>query len=237
MRYGTHQNTVQPSRKRKRFAPTGDENTMTQLRSSLTITAAVLIGAVWLSGCATNKYVDQHVGAVQGQVDGLKGDVSGLHGELNGVNGRLKDHDARLAGLDQTTRDALARAEAAGKLAEGKFAYSMVMSDDTAKFRTNAAKLSPEAEAKLTDFAGKLKADNKSVYVEIQGYTDGTGSDAKNLKLGSDRAEAVRRFLNKQGIALNRMSTISYGSDNPVASNHTRKGRAQNRRVVLIVLQ
>jgi outer membrane protein OmpA-like peptidoglycan-associated protein len=57
-----------------------------------------------------------------------------------------------------------------------------------------------------------------------------------NLELGEARAEAVRRFLSKQGIALNRMSTISYGEEDPVAKNTSRKGRAQNRRVVVVVL-
>ena len=57
-----------------------------------------------------------------------------------------------------------------------------------------------------------------------------------NYKLGEERAEAVRRYLNQHGVALNRIGTISYGADAPVAPNTTRDGRKQNRRVVLIVL-
>ena len=57
------------------------------------------------------------------------------------------------------------------------------------------------------------------------------------MQLVDQRAEAVRRFLSMQGVALNRMSTISYGPDNPVAPNDTRAGRAQNRRVVVVVLE
>jgi len=89
---------------------------------------------------------------------------------------------------------------------------------------------------KLTEFAEKLKGENKNVYLEIQGHTDSSGPDMYNLELGEARAEAVRRFLSKQGIALNRMSTISYGEEDPVAKNTSRKGRAQNRRVVVVVL-
>ena len=70
----------------------------------------------------------------------------------------------------------------------------------------------------------------------MQGHTDATGSPEGNIRLGTDRAEAVRRYLNKQGVALNRMATISYGEDEPVAPNNTREGRAQNRRVAIIVL-
>jgi peptidoglycan-associated lipoprotein len=54
--------------------------------------------------------------------------------------------------------------------------------------------------------------------------------------LGEARAETVRRYLNKQGVALNRMSTISYGKAEPVESNKTRDGRSKNRRVVVVVL-
>ena len=125
---------------------------------------------------------------------------------------------------------------AAGKLAEGKFLYSMVLSDDSVKFPADGTQLSSEAQTRLQDFVQKLKGDNKNVYLEIQGHTDATGPKQVNLKLGEERAEAVRRFMNEQGVALNRMATISYGPDQPVASNKTRAGRAQNRRVVVIVL-
>ena len=61
-------------------------------------------------------------------------------------------------------------------------------------------------------------------------------ADQINERLGQERAEAVRRFLSDQGIALNRMATISYGAAKPVAPNNTREGRAQNRRVAIMVL-
>lgn len=112
----------------------------------------------------------------------------------------------------------------------------MVLSDDSVKFPVNRAKLSPEAQTRLLDFVQKLKGDNKNVYLEIQGHTDDTGSQPINMKLGEARAEAVRLFMNQQGVALNRMATISYGDGAPVASNKTRDGRAQNRRVVVVVL-
>jgi peptidoglycan-associated lipoprotein len=193
------------------------------------IAGAALLGALWLGGCATQDYVDKHVNDVQGQVTGLQGQVSG-------VQGQVQSQQARLDQLDKTTREAMARAEAAGKLAEGKFLYQMVLSDDSVKFPVDSSKLSPEAQTRLTDFAQKLVAENKPVYVEIQGHTDATGSATQNMRLGQDRAEAVRLFLNLKGVPLNRMSTISYGQTSPVAPNNTRAGRAQNRRVVVIVM-
>ena len=183
---------------------------------------AALMGALWLGGCATEDYVNKHVAVVQGQV--------------SDVQGQQQTQATRLDQLDQTTREAMQRAEAAGKLAEGKFLYSMVLSDDSVKFPTDSSQLSPEAQTRLMDFVSKLKGDNKNVYLEIQGHTDSTGPKPLNLRLGEERAEAVRLFMNRQGVPLNRMATISYGPDVPVAPNTTREGRAQNRRVVLIVM-
>ncbi len=192
------------------------------IMDKLKILGAALGGALLLSGCATEDYVNKHVNTVQGQVTDLSGQVS--------------NQQAELAKLDSNTREAMERAEAAGKLAEGKFLYSMVLSDDSVKFPTNGAELSQEAQTRLMDFVSKLKADNKNVYIEIQGHTDTTGSKADNMKLGEERAEAVRLFFNQQGVPLNRMSTISYGDTSPVAPNNTKEGRAQNRRVVVIVM-
>jgi outer membrane protein OmpA-like peptidoglycan-associated protein len=156
--------------------------------------------------------------------------------KLQGTQSQVDQQGQHLGELDQTTQDALNRANAAHKLAEGKFLYSLVLSDDSVKFPTDGSQLSPEAETRLTDLANKLKSDNRNVYLEIQGHTDSRGGKALNMQLGEQRAEAVRLFMNKQGVALNRMATISYGDTSPVAPNDTREGRAQNRRVVVIVL-
>ena len=186
------------------------------------IATAIAVSAISLGGCATKDYVNEHVAAVDAKVQTTQGQVD--------------QHQTHLAQLDQTTKEALDRATAAGKLAEGKFLYSMVLSDDSVKFPVDSSKLSPEAQERLTAFADKLKNDNRNVYLEIQGHTDARGPDAINTQLGEKRAEAVRLFMNQHGVPLNRMSTISYGKQDPVADNKTRTGRAQNRRVVLIVM-
>jgi Outer membrane protein and related peptidoglycan-associated (lipo)proteins len=141
-----------------------------------------------------------------------------------------------LARLDKTSREAYERAEAAGKLAEGKFLYNVTLQDDGYKFKLNKYALSDEEKGKLMDFANKLKSDNRNVYIEIQGHTDATGTADYNMTLGEERAEAVRLFLNEQGVALNRMNTISYGETAPVSDNKTKAGRAQNRRVNIVVM-
>jgi outer membrane protein OmpA-like peptidoglycan-associated protein len=197
-----------------------------KLKSSAWMLSLALIGAVGLSGCATNSYVKKKVGYAS----------TAANAKIAAADNRLDQDDSKLTDLDKTSRDALERATAAGKLAEGKFLYTMVLSDDSVKFPLDSSKLSSEAETRLSDFVQKLKTENKNVYLEIQGHTDATGSKDLNMKLGEQRAEAVRLFMNQQGVPLNRMSTISYGADSPVAPNKTREGRAQNRRVVLVVM-
>jgi outer membrane protein OmpA-like peptidoglycan-associated protein len=198
-------------------------------KSALSAAAALAIGALSLGGCATEDYVNKHVAVVDQKEQATETQVQTTQGQVD-------QQQQHLGQLDQATQDALNRATAAGKLAEGKFLYSMVLSDDSVKFPTDSSKLSPEAQQRLMDFIQKLKGDNHNVYLEIQGHTDSTGPEPVNQKLGEDRAEAVRLFMNQQGVALNRMSTISYGAKDPVADNKKKDGRAQNRRVVLIVM-
>jgi len=195
---------------------------MQRVRPVILAAAAIAVSAFSLGGCATEDYVNKQTGAVDAKVQATQNQVD--------------QHQAHLTRLDQTTQDALNRANAAGKLAEGKFLYSMVLSDDSVKFPTDSSKLSKEAQDRLLAFVEKLKNDNRNVYLEIQGHTDSTGSESTNQRLGEDRADAVRLFMNEHGVALNRMATISYGEKDPVASNKTTQGRAQNRRVVLIVM-
>ena len=195
---------------------------MQRIRPAIFAAAALTVTALSLGGCATEDYVDKHVATVDAKAQATQSQVD--------------QHQVHLTQLDQTTQDALNRATAAGKLAEGKFLYSMVLSDDSVKFTPDSSKLSPEAQQRLQDFVDKLKTDNRNVYLEIQGHTDAAGPNSVNERLGEERADAVRLFMNQHGVALNRMNTISYGEKDPVASNKTRVGRAQNRRVVLIVM-
>jgi outer membrane protein OmpA-like peptidoglycan-associated protein len=169
---------------------------------------AVLALGLGASGCASHKFVRDQVAVVEAHTT----KVEGAAGE------------------------ALARANAAHKLAEGKFLFEVVLSDDSVKFPVDKHALSPEAEQRLSELVTRLKTENRNVYLEIQGYTDSTGTPEHNDRLGAARAEAVRRYLSQQGVALNRMSTISYGQDMPAAPNDTAEGRSQNRRVAIIVL-
>jgi peptidoglycan-associated lipoprotein len=202
------------------------------MRSKLWIVALALAAAlVGTTGCATKKYVKQETGAVNTRVDDVQGQVEQAQTRLN-------THEQRIGDISKTAQEALDRAQAAGKLAEGKFLYETVLTDEKVKFGFDTSDLSPEAQAALDQFAEQLKTENKNVYIEIQGHTDNVGSEKYNEELGLLRAEAVRRYLNqKHGFPLHRINVISYGETAAVADNTNREGRAQNRRVALVVLQ
>jgi peptidoglycan-associated lipoprotein len=215
------------------------------MRSKLWIVAVALAALVGTTGCATKKYVKQETGAVSTRVDEVQGQVEQAQTRLNahektlGTHQQeLNTHEQKIGEISKTAQEALDRAQAAGKLAEGKFLYETVLTDEKVKFGFDKSKLSPEAQAALDDFAQKLTEENKGVYVEIQGHTDNVGSDKYNEELGLKRAEAVRLYLNqKHNFPLFRINVISYGETAPIADNKTREGRAQNRRVALVVLQ
>lgn len=205
-------------------------------RFNLAVTA-VLVAALAGWGCASKNYVTGEVGKVDEKVNGVQTQVEDAQTKIKQHEGRITKNEAETAAASKTAQQALDRAVAAGKLAEGKLLYETVLSDDKVKFGFDKAELSAEAKAALDAFATQLKTENKNVYVEIQGHTDNIGGELYNEQLGKQRADGVKEYLAKQGIPLFRMETISYGEQEPVADNKTREGRGQNRRVVLVVLQ
>jgi peptidoglycan-associated lipoprotein len=209
------------------------------MKSSLWLIAAVGIVLPGISGCATQDYVRQQIAqAMDARVGVVERQTQANQAEIASLKDSNAQQKEQLSKLTDTVRDALTRAEKAGKLAEGKFLYEVTLSDDAVHFGFNKADLSKEAKAALDAFAARLKAENKNVYIEIQGHTDSVGPEKYNLKLGQARAKAVRGYLYTQNnLPLHRMSTFSYGESKPVADNKSAEGRAKNRRVTLVVLQ
>jgi OOP family OmpA-OmpF porin len=101
-------------------------------------------------------------------------------------------------------------------------------------FAFDSARLTPAGEAILDDAVAVMNK-HSSINVRIEGNTDSIGSDAYNMGLGQRRADSVESYLVSRGISASRLSTVSFGETKPIASNDTEEGRAQNRRVDLIV--
>ena len=103
-------------------------------------------------------------------------------------------------------------------------------------FDFDKAKIRPDAEPILDEAADILKQ-NPNVTVEVNGYCDIIGTEEYNMKLSRRRSAAVAKYLGAKGIAADRLETHGYGKTNFVATNKTKDGRQQNRRVELIPKQ
>ena len=101
-------------------------------------------------------------------------------------------------------------------------------------FDTGKADLKPSARERLAKVAGILIA-YPDIHVEIDGYTDSTGSLEFNERLSQQRADSVRSYLSSQGVNSSAITTQGFGPSQPIASNDTASGRQQNRRVELVV--
>ena len=197
---------------------------------------------VSLAGCATTTDVDKKIADAQAKtdkkIDSVETQVEELQDKQKTTEGKVDDQGRKIEELGQSAADALKRAQEAGVLAKGKILFQQSFSEDRVRFKLNSYELTKDAKGALEEFAQRIKGLDKGVYLEIQGHTDDTGSTEYNDMLGQQRAEAVRRYLSREHkLPLGRLSTISYGDTLPVAANKTARGRAENRRVVIVVLE
>ncbi|WAS99576.1 OmpA family protein [Nannocystis punicea] len=102
-------------------------------------------------------------------------------------------------------------------------------------FVSGKATLLPSATSRLTQVAEALAAGDPGSTFVVEGYTDSKGSDAFNERLSEERAQAVRDFLVEHGVAPERIQARGMGESDPVASNKTAEGRANNRRVEIVI--
>lgn len=202
----------------------------------------VLVLAVAGGGCATKKYVNREVGAVNQKVEALSTEVEKTQERVKENATRIeavgREAQSGVADAKSSAGQAMTKAQEAEKAAKGKIIYTLTLSNDKVTFPFNRAAIGDEAKALIDEAIAPFKAENRGVYFEVEGHTDAAGADEYNVKLGEERATAVRHYLHDQhGIALGRIEVISYGETKPVADNKTKDGRAQNRRVVLRVLE
>jgi len=119
-------------------------------------------------------------------------------------------------------------------LATRDTARGLVVNLSDVLFDTGKYTLKPGTQISLAKVSGILQS-YPGLKLQVEGYTDNTGSDMFNQKLSENRADAVRSFLIAQGVSPNNITSTGYGESNPVADNSTSAGRAKNRRVQLVV--
>ena len=113
-------------------------------------------------------------------------------------------------------------------------ARGLIVNMSDVLFDFNKYSLKPEAREKLAKVSGILVA-YPGLTVQVEGYTDNIGSEEYNQKLSEQRAGGVRDYLVSQSVANANVTAQGYGKSDPVADNSTNGGRAQNRRVELVV--
>jgi outer membrane protein OmpA-like peptidoglycan-associated protein len=203
------------------------------------VLALVLIAA---PGCVSSKMfksnvedTDSRVTAVENAVESNEKRITDLKTETDRqieANRQKADEAAKVGS------QALSKAESAEKAAQGKLLWTVTLTDDKVKFEFGKTELDSGAISVLDDLAAKVKGYGKALYLEVEGHTDNVGDEQYNLALAEKRANAVRNYLNQNGgIPLHAMNTIAFGESKPVADNSSKEGRAQNRRVVVRVLE
>lgn len=106
----------------------------------------------------------------------------------------------------------------------------VTMKENMVNFAFDSSNLTSSAMANL-DKLVQVLSNNPDTNINIYGYTDSKGSDTYNLSLSDRRAAAVKSYMMSKGIASSRMMTMGMGEQDPIASNDTDAGRAENRRV------
>jgi outer membrane protein OmpA-like peptidoglycan-associated protein len=146
---------------------------------------------------------------------------------------------ARAAAATKSADDANAvrerlRSQLNSVLATSESARGLIVNMSDVLFDTAKYTLKPGTQISLAKVSGILQA-YPGLKLQVEGYTDSVGSDEYNQKLSENRADAVRDFLVTQGVQPDNITATGYGKAKPVADNATAAGRAQNRRVNLVV--
>lgn len=191
--------------------------------------------------------VEQHLAELAAQTRENAAQTAALQASLPAIRDKAGESAARSDGLDVRLARIEKRLEEVAGMAQdaldatgmgqrrivGKVVHSVTLTDDKTLFPINSPVLGEKDMAKLDELAAKVKAMGTWFHLQIQGHTDGFGSEDYNYDLGRARAEVVKNYLNeKGGIPLLRMSVISYGASE--MGNYAGKS---NRRIVVHVLQ
>jgi outer membrane protein OmpA-like peptidoglycan-associated protein len=211
------------------------------------------------TGCATKKHVRQTVGPVEARVSQAErrnveqqAAIGELGNSVSRADEKAMDAERKATQAGQAAQTAQGRADMAHnradsahglaestrarltELSENIDNYKMVTAENIL-FKVNRHQLTKEAEAQLDAAVAQLQG-SKNFVLEIQGFTDATGSATHNLELSRKRADSVVRYLTvKHNVPLRKINVLGVGEDDPTADNKSREGRQQARRVEMRV--
>ncbi len=161
--------------------------------------------------------------------------------DLMAEQARAKEQEAKQREAAANARAANAeamreklRAQLNAVLATVETPRGLVVTLSDVLFDSGKYTLKPGTQVSLARVAGIFQS-YPGLKIQVEGYTDSVGGDDYNQKLSENRADTTRDFLEKQGVSPDNISAMGYGKADPVADNSTAAGRAQNRRVNLVV--
>lgn len=164
------------------------------------------------------------------QKKALEEQLAGLQSQVDNNSSRIDQNSARIDSNAQAIKDIQVQMV---KDRNDLDAIKLVLGD-AILFQTGKSNLSQAADAALSRVAYNLKQ-FPNTDVTVVGFTDNTGSEQFNQKLSEERAESVVAYLETQGIPASRLKAVGMGEADPIVSNDTPAGRAQNRRVEMYI--
>jgi OOP family OmpA-OmpF porin len=227
----------------------------------------ILAGVMALSGCATRKYVRLQTQALEPEIQEASNGVKTNAERIDTVDRRAQQGisaagaaDAKATAAQSAADNAATAAQSADRKADsanqGVQAVNTRITTlqtqvnnintidnytasetQTVTFEFNKWNLSDDARSTLDTIAREAAGMGTGYMLELQGFTDSTGSEEYNIGLSQRRAESVQRYLVSKNIPLFRVSIVGLGEANPVADNQTKTGKAQNRRVEINVMK
>lgn len=202
-----------------------------------------LVAVSLLSACATNPYTGENqvaktawgtgIGAAAGA--GIGALVGGKKGALIGAASGAVIGAGTGAYMDVQAKRLRQELLNTGVQVQEVNGQIYLIMPGNITFDTNDASIKSGFQPVLNSIAKVLKEYNKTL-VQVNGYTDSTGSAATNNSLSLMRANSIANYLKIQGVDASRILANGYGSSNPIASNATAAGREQNRRVEIVLV-
>ncbi len=203
------------------------------------------VPALLIAGCSSNPYRGEHGKATTGATIGagsgaiLGAVVSSKHDRGKGalIGAAVGATIGGLIGNQMDKQEAALREQMAGTGVEIQREGDTIRlnAPEAITFDTGQALVKPQFEPILEQLAQTVRQ-YPDTLIRVEGHTDSTGSASLNQTLSDNRANSVAGQLIQRGVAANRVQAIGYGFSRPVADNSTMAGRAQNRRVEMLII-
>jgi len=205
--------------------------------------AILVAGAFFVTACTTNPYTGETQASKTGIGAGLGALVGGIGGALVGgrnavligagvgalVGGGIGSYmDKQEADLRERLRDSGVSVTRVGN-------DIILNMPGNVTFNSNEAELKPDFYEVLNSVSLVLNEYNRSI-IDIEGHTDSDGSDQSNIDLATRRARSVADYLSSQQVDHRRLKVFGIGEREPIATNQTARGKAQNRRVEIKIV-